>query len=212
MPQRQVRINDRDFTLDESPVPTLVQSSDRYVAYSPRPGVLLLRAPWIVRLIGGVCVAFGLLLVAMGLLTVRQGVEDGFILVFVAALPLGFGLWIRGTCFRFSRESGTCRVYRQTRPLAMILAVQVIDGGWLGPRRPFHAGEARVVRRFIFQVNLILDQATEPRLFLYSYHDLADVLRTAQHLAEFLGVPMLSSEKVSHREKQDAAAKAIEHS
>ena len=62
------------------------------------------------------------------------------------------------------------------------MAVQVLNGGVFG------SGAKRVIS---YQLNLVLDDPSEPRLFVAYNCDEADMLEKSKLLADFLRVPLL---------------------
>ena len=106
------------------------------------------------------------------------------LLVFGVPLSVG-GVVLLGRRFRFDHRTGemTIRHFWRTRrrPLADIVAVQMINGGTFG---------SSAVRVISYQLNLVLDDPSEPRLFVAYNCDQADMGKKAKLLADFLRVPL----------------------
>ncbi len=190
---RMVKIKGREIAIELSPVPTIVQGSDRFVALSPRPGLMVLRPDWTKRLGGGMGAVGGVLLLVTGLLCLMESIF-GLVLAVPGAVSTTLGLWILGPVYRFRLDAGewSTRHFGRTRkrPLASILAVQVTEEGWISFNRP--GG-----RYFLYQLNLVLDEPAEQRLCVYSYRHLDDILRIGRLLAEFLEVPLTMSDGIA---------------
>lgn len=199
MAVRMVMIKGREIAIEQSTIPTKVLSSDRFVGWSPRPGLFVLRQSWANRLFGGMCAVGCAMLLVVGLLTLMESFA-GLILAVPGALFTALGLWIFGPTYHFRLDAGewSIRYFGRTRrrPLASILAVQVTEGGWFGAGRSF-PGQESVSRYFLYQMNVVLDEPNEPRLFVYSYRDPHEILRTGRLLAEFLKVPLVLSDGVA---------------
>ena len=111
----------------------------------------------------------------------------GIFILLVFGVPLSFGgVVMLGRRFGFDSRTGemTIRHFWRTRrrPLTDIVAVQVLNGG------VFSSGAKRV---FSYQLNLVLDDPSEPRLFVAYNCDEADMLTKSKLLADFLRVPLL---------------------
>ena len=103
-------------------------------------------------------------------------------ILLVFAVPFSFGgVVLLGRRFRFDRRTGemTIRHFWRTRrrPLTDIVAVQVINGGTFG------SCAERVIS---YQLNLVLDDPSEPRLFVAYNCDQADMVEEGQALGRFL--------------------------
>lgn len=87
----------------------------------------------------------------------------------------------------FDREAGTWSMRRggwtRYRPLDCIQAVQLIDGGW-------HGGVDHG-KYFTYQLNLVLDDAEQPRLNLTNVSNWDATWAIGSQLSEFLGVELL---------------------
>jgi hypothetical protein len=78
---------------------------------------------------------------------------------------------------------------RRTRPLAQILAVQVIHGGW-------HTAKTKgggQITYCTYQLNLVLDDPQQPRMNLSNHSDWDWTWQSGNTLAEFLEIPFLDS-------------------
>lgn len=111
----------------------------------------------------------------------------GIFILLVFGVPLSFGgVVLLGRRFRFDRRTGemTIRHFWRTRrrPLTDIVAVQVLNGGTFG---------SSAVRVISYQLNLVLDDPSAPRLFVAYNCDQADVEKKAKLLADFLRAPLL---------------------
>jgi len=84
------------------------------------------------------------------------------------------------------------------RPLTDIVAVQVINGGVFGSEGD---GGATFVS---YQLNLILADPSEPRLFVAYNRDLADMGEKAKLLADFLHVPLLAATEIAEMDQEDS--------
>ena len=115
----------------------------------------------------------------------EQGMGIFILLVFGVPLSIG-GVGLLGRRFRFDSRTGemTIRHFWRTRrrPLTDIVVVQVINGGTFG---------SSAVRVISYQLNLVLDDASEPRLFVAYNCDQPDMEKKAKLLADFIRVPLL---------------------
>ena len=191
MSVRMVKIKGREIAIEQAQIATKVLSSDRFAGWSPRPGLFDLRPVWAMRLVGGMLAVGGAMMFAIGLLLLMESFS-GLILAVPGTLFAIIGMWILGPVYRFHLDAGewSIRHFGRTRKrqIASILAVQVTEGGlFLGKRE----------RYFLYQLNLVLDEPTEPRLFFYSYRDPNEILRTGRLLADFLKVPLVISDGVA---------------
>jgi hypothetical protein len=114
-------------------------------------------------------------------------VLGGFGLIFLLpgmlllALPRQFN-------FDLDRQEMTVRpVAVQRRPLAGVLAVQLIEGGWHSVRND----KGVTTTYFTYQLNLVLDDARRPRLNLTNHSHWESTWQMGQELADFLQVPLL---------------------
>ena len=126
----------------------------------------------------------------------------GIFILLVFGVPPSFGgIVMLGRRFRFDSRTGemTIRHFWRTRrrPLTDIVAVQVINGGTFG------SGAVRVIS---YQLNLVLDDPSEPRLFVAYNCDQADMEKKAKLLADFLRVPLLV-DLSDQRDRSDATRK-----
>lgn len=148
----------------------------------PNRGVRVLA--WTLCLLG-----WSLLILALIMLLSRPTFDQvvGVVVLLVFGIPFSFGgVVLLGRRFRFDHRTGemTIRHFWRTRrrPLTDIVAVQVINGGSFG------SGAVRVIS---YQLNLVLDDLSEPRLFVAYNCDQADMEKKAKLLADFLRVPLL---------------------
>jgi hypothetical protein len=143
---------------------------------------------------GGISLAVGFWLATSVFLMLQQApVPGGMALMYVmhgvgavAFLLSGFYLVFDLGRTTFDRAEGQWTDHRVsgsvTRPLQDILAIQVISGGV----QKSEGGDYET-----FQVNLVVNDADEPRQNLIEYHELRGVQQMARQLAEFLAVPLL---------------------
>jgi hypothetical protein len=157
---------------------------------------------WILCILGWPVLLLGLLGLISQLMEPKPEaggfVAAGLFLLWGGAVGL-MGVWLLGPRYRFDASDGrlTVRHFWRTRrlPLAQITGVQMIDAGWFGTK--FNEGlDKRPVRFSSYQLNLVLDDADEPRLFVAYNSDCTDMARKAKLLADFLGVPLLAAPQV----------------
>ncbi len=113
------------------------------------------------------------------------------LLYFLAAYLFGqLGLLLLSPRFQFDSQTGMMTTRRfflsRRRPLADIVAVQVVSVG------PFNAPGGTSPKGW--QVNLVLDDQRQPRLFVWCYKGRENVLANSRQLAQFLGVRFLGAE------------------
>jgi hypothetical protein len=172
----------------------------KFTLSQPEPGQLRLLPnvvgrvmAWFLCLLGSPLLVLALLAVVMLLSGRKVGRFDqfeqvmGIFILLVFGVPLSFGgVVLLGRRFGFDSRTGemTIRYFWRTRcrPLANIVAVQVLNGGAFG------SGAKRI---FSYQLNLVLDDPSEPRLFVAYNCDEADMLKKSKLLADFLRVPLL---------------------
>jgi hypothetical protein len=191
-----VRIGSREITIDQSPLPTSFLQGHGPVSVSrPRADCLVIANHGLARFIGWCCGVFGWLVLALGVLTLFEHVAGLLLVLWGGAM---FFIWVRGVWPRYRFDAGDAHLTvshvgrTRRRPLGDIVAVQVIDGGKFKGRR------GRVFT--CYQMNLILDDAQEPRLFV-SYNDvLAELESTAKLVADFLNVPLVALTQSADRE------------
>jgi hypothetical protein len=97
----------------------------------------------------------------------------------------------------FRREPRVDRAY----PLDSIRAVQLLFTGRHSVSEPQGAGDQQMIsyREFCgYELNLILDDPTVPRLNLFSFTDWEWIRRMGQVIGEFLAVPVI--DKLYHGE------------
>ena len=180
--------------------PLKVQLSGLHSKFSliqPEPGQLRLLPNLGVRVLAWTLCVLGwplLILALIVLLSSRifAGFDQfehvmGALIVLVWAVPFSFGgVVLLGRRFRFDHPTSelTIRHFWRTRrrPLTDIVAVQVINGG------VFSSSAVRVIS---YQLNLVLDDPSEPRLFVAYNCDQADMGTKAKLLADFLRVPLM---------------------
>jgi len=83
------------------------------------------------------------------------------------------------------------------RPLAEIIAVQIIEGGW-------HTAKGQHGMRityFTYQLNLILDDESVPRWNLTNHAHWDSTWQSGRDLADFLNVPFM--DQVSEEEQEE---------
>ena len=196
-----------DAVVEQSPLRTVfVRSHNRFVLGWPDDGALEIKDHRIVRVVAwGMCI-LGWPIVLVGLLglvgqlmapEVGGFVAAGLLLLWGGVLGL-MGVWLFGPRYRFDSSDGwlTVRHFWRTRrrPLAQIVAVQMIDAGWFGSTDS--GPDSTAVKFRSHQLNLVLDDPDEPRMFVAYNHDFTDMARKAKLLADFLGVPLLASPRV----------------
>ena len=136
----------------------------------------------------------------------------GVLLLLGWGLPFSiFGVKLLGRRCLFDSRAGelTIRQFARTRrrPLTDILAVQVVKAGRFGSNSS--EGNESFVS---YQINVMLDDPNEPRLFVAFHRDQPDLAEKAKQLADFLNVPLLmSARNASPRNKRrlDAAQAAF---
>ncbi len=194
--------------VEESPLrTTFVRSHNRFVLSWPDDWTLEIRYHRGVRVVAWVLCILGwppLLLGLMGLIgslmkpEAAEFVGVGFLLLWGGTVGL-MGVWLLGPRHRFDIADGwlTVRHFLRTRrrPMSQIVAVQMIDAGRFGTK--FNEGlDNDRVRFSSYQLNLVLDDPNEPRVFVTYNSDVTDMARKARILADFLGVPLLAEPRV----------------
>jgi hypothetical protein len=188
----------------------------KFCLSQPEPGQLRLLPNLGVRVLAWLLCVLGwplLILALLALIALLSGRKFGrfdpfehvmgiFVLL-IFGVPLSFGgVVLLGRRFAFDSRTGemTMRHFWRTRrrPLTDIVAVQVLNGG------VFSSGAKRVIS---YQLNLVLDDASEPRLFVAYNCDEADILEKSKLLAEFLRVPHLVENLSDQGGRSDATRK-----
>ncbi|MEX2140105.1 MAG: hypothetical protein WD894_12640 [Pirellulales bacterium] len=196
-----------EVVVEQSPLrTTFVRSHSRFVLSWPDDSALVIKYHRGVRVVAWVLCILGWPVLLVGLLGLIDQLMNPEAANFVAVgLPLLWGgavglmgVWLFGPRYRFDASDGwmTVRHFWRTRrrPLAQIVAVQMIDSGWFGTR---HGGlNVDKVKFFSYQLNLVLDDPNEPRVFVTYNSDFTDMARKAKILADFLGVPLLAAPQV----------------
>ncbi len=175
-------------------------SHSKFLLSQPEPGELRLLPNLGVRVLAWVLCALGWPLVILALLALIVLLAGrtfarfdqfeqvmGILILLIFGVPLSIGgVAMLGRRFRFDSRTGemTIRHFWRTRrrPLAEIVAVQVLNGGSFG---------SSAVRVMSYQLNLVLDDPSEPRLFVAYNCDRADMETKAKVLADFVRVPLL---------------------
>lgn len=193
--------------VDQSPLRTkFVRSHNRFVLSWPADGVLAIKYhrtvrvfAWILCILGWPVLVAGLLGLVDQLMNPAVGgfVAAGLLLLWGGTFAL-MGVWLFGPRYRFDASEGslTVRHFWQTRrlPLAQIRAVQMVDAGWFGTS---DSGADSTAAKFqSYQLNLVVDDPQEPRVFVAYNSDFTDMARKAGILADFLGVPLLAAPRV----------------
>jgi hypothetical protein len=219
MARQSVRIASREIVVEQSPlhVHYLFCGAHDFALNQPADGQLSLRPSLGVRVLGWIFCVPGLPILIIGLLSIfgllfRPTLEN--LLAVLLLLGLGFlissiGVKLLGgpRCW-FDSLSGEVTIRNslrtRRRPLADIVAVQVINAGRFGSNE----------ERFIsYQLNLVFDDPTEPRLFVAFNSDHADMGKKAKQVADFLHVPLLVPTKFAAKtqvdSRQDSAAPTV---
>jgi hypothetical protein len=195
--------------VDQSPLrTTFVRSHNRFDLSWPNDSVLVIKNHLVVRVVAWVLCILGwppLLLGLLGLIgslmkpEAAEFVGAGLLLLCGGPFVL-MGVWLLGPRYRFDASDGwlTARHFwrARRRPLASIVAVQMVDAGWLGTKFNEGQGGDSPVKFLSYQLNLILDDPNEPRVFVTYNSDSTDMARKAKILADFLGVPLLAAPRV----------------
>ena len=212
---QNVRIGSREIAVERSPlhVNYLSCGIHEFTLTQLENGQIRLQQGRGVRVLGWVFCILGLPILILGLLAtigvLIQPALDNllgtlFFLSFGFAFAF-FGVKLLGRRCRFDTHAGelTIRHLARTRrrPLADILAVQVLNAGLFGSNNS--EGDERFVS---FQLNLVLDDPNEPRLFVAFHRAKMEMGEKAKQLAEFLGVPLLMSPRmqISLEQNQDS--------
>ena len=194
---------------EESPLrTTFIRSHSRFVLSWPDDNALVIKYHRGVRVVAWVLCILGwpvLLLGLLGLIAQLMKPEAGGFLAVGLLLLWGgvvglMGVWLLGPRYRFDASDGwlTIRHFWRTRrrQLAQIVAVQMIDAGWFGTKFNEGVADNTRVRFRSYQLNLVLDDPGEPRLFVAYNSDFTDMARKAKILADFLDVPLVAAPQV----------------
>lgn len=215
-----VRIGSREIDVEQSPLPGRGMHF-KFSVNRPEEGQFRLLPARGVRVLGWTLCVLGWPVLILGLFGLfkqfvmfvqnRLMLED--VVTVLVLLSLGFpfayfGTALLGPRFLFDTTSRelTIRSFGRTRrrPLRDILAVQMINAGLFGSKNS--DGDERFVS---YQLNLSLDDQSEPRLFLAYNPDLADMEMKAKQLADFLNVPLLAATKPQVESKKASARPQI---
>jgi hypothetical protein len=196
-----------EVVVDQSPLRTrFVRSHSRFVLSWPDDNTLVIKYHLGVRVVAWVLCILGWPILLVGLLALVEQlmhpeaagfVGVGLLLLWGGVVGL-MGVWLFGPRYRFDRSDGRltvrhfCRTRRQ--PLARIKAVQMIDAGWFGTTES--GADSTAVKFRSYQLNLVLDDPDEPRMFVAYNSDFTDMARKAKVLADFLAVPLVAAPSV----------------
>lgn len=212
-----------DVAVEQTPLrTTFVRSHNRFVLSWPDDRVLLIKyhpvvraVAWMLCILGWPVLLLGLLALIGQLMKPQAGsfIAVGLLLLWGGLVGL-MGTWLLGPRYRFDVLDGSLTIrhcWRTRRlPLAQILAVQMVDAGWFGTKYKEGLDGDSAVRFQSYQLNLVLDDPNEPRLFVTYNSDFTDMARKAMILADFLGVPLWAEPRVQQvvetYRKQDAQA------
>jgi hypothetical protein len=181
-----VQLKGRQVVVDATPLAfgsatfctkSLVQLGTDHLALRSSAGV------WV---FAGIFLALGLsglVLVLAGYLEASSvaGAAVGILGLIFTLIGLSQVLFLRR--YLFDRESDRFIIrwfmHEEARPLAAVLAVQIVERFGKTPRTR--------------ELNLVLDDATQPRLSLSNHTDIKTTYFQAARIAEFLGVPLLQN-------------------
>lgn len=203
-----VRIGSREIEVEQSPLRTsFVHSHSSFQFNRLNDGLVEIKyhrgirvVAWILCVLGLPVLVLGLLLVLLALIVhfVKPEAANSFAggLCLLWGVPIGLmGVWLLGPRYRFDTSVGELTVRHcwrtRRRPLAEIVAVQVINAGLFEGS----SGEGGGETFSSYQMNLILVDRSEPRLFVAYNTDAADMGQKGKQLADFLQVPFLASPK-----------------
>lgn len=209
MASESVRIESREIVVERSPLHVHYLSCgvhDNFALHQTSDGELGLQSSRGARVLGWMFCVLGwppLILAILSIISllVRLTLEDLPAVLLLLGWGVLFsllGMKLLGRRCQFDSGAGELRIrhFWRTlrRPLADVVAVQVINAGKFG------SDEERFTS---YQLNLVLDDPTEPRLFVVYNADLADMKTKARQLADFLHVPLLEPPiKQARRERQ----------
>lgn len=209
MESPSIRVGSREIVVEQTPLragffsihnPFALRLSDDGLLVEIKNHPVVRLKAWIL------CGLSGAFLLPALLLAIDHLVQPGAVPLGAVSLPLFLGsvlglpgVALLGPRYRFDASNRllTIRhVWRtRRRTLTNILAVQVIDT-WV-ERKGRHSDAFKVPS---YQLNLILDDPGEPRLFVAHNEDKKDMVIKAKILADFLGVPLLAVPKVGQPE------------
>ena len=189
-----------EISIEQSPLrTTFVRSHSRFALSRPHPACLVIKYHRGVRLFAWCCSVAGWIVLPLGLLGLLNH-PAAMLLVMWGGVMLFMGVWLLGPRYRFDTGAAelTVRHFWRTRrrPLADIVAVQVIAAGRFQSGARSYSGPQKDHTFSSYQMNLILDDPSERRLFVTYNEDLADMGKKAGLLADFLQVPLLAATKV----------------
>lgn len=189
-------------TVSQEPLRTrFIRSHNRFDLTQPTQNVLIIKTHWGIRLFAKILCFLGFPVLLFGLLGVagiflapaESSPVAALLLVLWGGIMFFMGIWLHGLRFHFDAASGqlSMRFFLWSRqlPLSEIVAIQVIEAGRFASGSANHFGGPRTVFSS-YQLNLILQNQGEQRLFVSYNFDLADMLRKAQIVSQFLGVPL----------------------
>ena len=194
--------------VEQAPLRTkFLRSHSRFVLSRQDDNALVIKYHRGVRVVAwGLCILgwpvllAGLLGVVDSLMHPETGslIAAGLLLLWGGSVAL-MGVWLFGPRYRFDALDGRLTVRhfwrKRRRPLRDIVGVQMVDAGWFGTK--YNEGlDKRPVKFRSYQLNLVLDDAEEPRMFVAYNSDFTDMARKAKMLADFLGVPLSAAPSV----------------
>lgn len=194
-----VRIGSREIIVDQSPLrTTFYRSHNPFQLNWLHDGCVEIKYHRVIRVVAWIFCILGWPVVLLGLFLPLLLLWGG---------PIGLmGVWLLGPRCRFDTSVGqlTIRHFWRTRrrSLTDTVAVQVIDAGQFEGSSGEGGGEIFSS----YQMNLILDGPSAPRLFVAYNSDLADMGTKAQLLADFLHVPLLASAQISVKNLEEKQA------
>jgi hypothetical protein len=200
------------FHVDSEPLPLTVRTNVRYRIARDDEQQFILAPPRSLVVVGTCQIVWGLPLLLVGLLALREGLVAGLLVLGGAGL-LAMGVWLRGQRHVFSRTEASWRAAwtgRSTvRPLSDVLGVVLTRGGWSGCSRQIRpTGTARARNVFVYQLQLVLRDAASPapvRLCLYMFENPREMWTIAERLGRFLNVPALLAPEVQRTLEREPA-------
>jgi hypothetical protein len=207
MASPSVPVGTSEVVVEQSPLrTTFVRSHSRFVLRWPDDSALVIKYHLGVRVVAWILCILGWPVLLVGLLgfidQLMKPEAAGFVaagLLLLWGVVVGLmGVWLLGPRYRFDASDGwlTVRHFWRTRrrPLAQIVAVQMIDAGWFGTTK--ESADSTAVKFQSYQLNLVLENPNEPRMFVAYNSDFTDMARKAKILADFLGVPLVAAPRV----------------